>query len=327
MNTALKKLAALAVGFTLMGAVVAHAQTRWDLPAAYPASNFHSQLLHTFAKDVDDHSKGKLKISVHDGASLYKMPEIKRAVQGQQVQIGEILLSAFANEDPLYELDGMPFVTNSYESAWKLYQAQKPYLEKKLASQGMMLLYTVPWTSQGIYTNRDLNSVTDMRGLKWRAYNPSTARIAELVGAQPVTIQAAELSQAMATGVIDSFMTSGTTGYDTKTYEYIKKFYNTEAALPKNAVIVNRRAFEALDADTQQALLAAGARAEERGWKVSQERSDWYLAELEKHGMRIITPSAQLMAGLSKVGATMFEEWLKKAGADGRAISDAYRKS
>jgi len=251
----------------------AHAQTRWDLPGAYAATNFHSELLHVFAKDVEELSKGKLKISVHDSASLYKMAEIKRAVQGNQVQAGEILLSAFANEDPLYELDGLPFVTNSYESAWKLYQAQKPFLEKKLASQGMMLLYTVAWTSQGIYTNRDLNSVADMRGLKWRAYNPATARIAELVGAHPVTIQAAELSQAMATGVIDSFMTSGTTGYDTKTFEYIKKFYNTEAALPKNAVIVNRRAFNALDAETQQALLTAGQPAEERGWGLVSGRA------------------------------------------------------
>jgi len=318
--------AGVALALGLLAATTSHAQTRWDLPGAYAASNFHSELLHVFAKDVDELSKGKLKITVHDSASLYKMGEIKRAVQGNQAQIGEILLSAFANEDPLFEVDGLPFVTNSYASAWRLYQAQKPYLEKKLASQGMMLLYTVAWTSQGIYTNRELNSVADMRGLKWRAYNPATARIAELVGAQPVTIQAAELSQAMATGVVDSFMTSGTTGYDTKTYEYIKKFYNTEAALPKNAVIVNRRAFDALDAETQQALLAAGARAEERGWKVSQERSDWYLAELAKHGMTIVTPSAQLMTELGKIGETLFDDWLKRAGADGAAINAAYRK-
>jgi len=328
MNTLLKTgLALAAAACVLGGAAVAQTPARWDLPAAYAAANFHSQLLHVFAKDVDELSRGKLKITVHDSASLYKMPEIKRAVQGNQVQIGEILLSAFANEDPLYELDGLPFITNSYESAWQLYQAQKPYLEKKLASQGMMLLYTVAWTSQGIYTNRDLNSVADMRGLKWRAYNPATARIAELVGAQPVTIQAAELSQAMATGVVDSLMTSGTTGYDTKTYEYIKKFYNTEANFPKNAVIVNRRAFEALDAETQQALLTAGARAEERGWQHSQERSDWYLTELEKHGMAIIKPSAQLMEGLNQIGVTMFDEWLKKAGPDGQAINAAYKKA
>lgn len=92
-----------------------------------------------------------------------------------------------------------------------------------------------------------------MKGLKWRAYSPVTAKIAELVGAQPVTVQQAELAQAMATGVIDSYMSSGSTGFDTKTYEYIKKFYDTEAWLPKNAVLVNKKAFDALDPATQQA--------------------------------------------------------------------------
>jgi len=321
-----KTFTTLAASAAFAFSSAASAQTKWDLPGAYPVTNFHTQVLQQFVKGVADLSNGKLQITLHDSASLYKAPEIKRAVQGNQAQIGEILLTNFANEDPLFELDGLPFLVSSYDTAWKLYQAQKPYLEKKLASQGMLLLYAVAWPEQGIYTNRDVNTVADMKGMKWRAYSPVTARIAELVGAQPVTIQSAELSQAMATGVIDSFMTSGSTGYDTKVYEYIKKFYDTKAWLPKNAVIVNKRAFDALDASTQQALLQAGAKAEKLGWETSQERSAWYLGELEKNGMSVITPSAELMAGLKKVGDTMLADWLKKAGADGQALIDSYKK-
>jgi len=212
------KLAALALGLTLTAA--AHAQTKWDLPAAYPSSNYHTQLLQQFARDVAELSKGKLSITVHDSASLYKAPEIKRAVQGNQAQIGEILLSNFANEDPVYELDGVPFLARGFDASWKLYQAQKPVLQKKLNAQGMTLLYSVPWPPQGLYTNRDLKSVADMKGLKWRAYSPATARLAELFNAQPVTVQASELSQAFATGIVDSFMSSGSTGYDSKVYQH-----------------------------------------------------------------------------------------------------------
>jgi len=208
----------------------------------------------------------------------------------------------------------------------KLYRAQKPLLEKKLASQGMMLLYSVPWPPQGIYTNRTLNSAADMKGLKWRAYSPATAKIAELVGAQPVTIQAAELTQAMATGVIDSYMSSGATGLDTKTYEHIKRWYDTQAWLPKNAVIVNRKAFDALDKATQDGLLKAGAEAEARGWKVSQEKNGVYIEQLRKNGMTVVEPPAQLKADMRKVGDTMLTDWLKKSGPDGQALVDAYRK-
>ena len=317
--------------FTLVAALLlaatlpALAQTKWDLPSAYPANNFHTENLQQFANDIDKATGGKLKIQIHSNASLFKAPEIKRAVQGGQAQAGEILLVNYENEDPLYGLDGVPFLATSYAEAWKLYKASRKALEDKLAKQGMMLLYTVAWPPQGIYTNRTLNSAADMKGLKWRAYSPATSRIAELVGAQPVTVQAAEVSQALATGVIDSYMSSGATGYDSKTYEQLKKFYDTQAWLPKNAVIVNKKAFDALDKPTQQAVLKAAADAETRGWKLSEEKNRWYLDQLKAKGMNIIKPSEQLTADLRKVGNFMLVDWQKKAGPEGRKVIDNFR--
>ena len=303
----------------------ATAQTQWDLPTAYPASNFHTENLQQFSDDVAKATAGKLRIQLHPNASLFKAPEIKRAVQGGQAQAGEILLVNFENENPLYGLDGVPFLATSYGDARKLYTAEKKLLQDTLAQQGMLLLFTVPWPPQGIFTNRTLNGTADMKGMKWRAYSPATSKIAELVGAQPVTVQAAEVSQALATGVIDSYMSSGATGYDSKTYETLKKFYDTQAWLPKNAIIVNRKAFDALDKTTQAALLKAAADAEARGWKVSEEKNGWYLDQLRAKGMTIVVPSPELTADLRKVGNYMLAEWQKKAGPDGRAVIDQYR--
>jgi TRAP-type transport system periplasmic protein len=318
------KFALAAAALLLAGSV--SAQTKWDLPAGYPANNFHTENLEQFAQDVDKATSGKLKIQVHANASLFKAPEIKRAVQGGQAQIGEILLVNFQNEWPIFGADGIPFLADSYDEAMKLWRAQKPMLEKKLADQGLMVLYAVAWPPQGIYTKRTLNSAADMKGLKWRAYSPATARIAELVGAQPVTVQQAELSQAMATGVIDSYMSSGATGYDTKTYEYIKNWYDTQAWLPKNAVIVNKAAFNALDKPTQEALLKAGAQAESRGWAMSKKANTETLEKLKANGMQILQPSAQLKTDMKKVGDQMLKEWIEKAGAEGQQLVDTYRK-
>jgi TRAP-type C4-dicarboxylate transport system substrate-binding protein len=306
--------------------VPSFAQTKWDLPAAYPASNFHTVNIQQFADEVDKATGGKLKITVHAGASLFKAPEIKRAVQGGQAQIGEILLANFANEWPIYAADGMPFLADSYDDATKLYKAQKPLLEKKLGEQGMMLLYSVPWPPQGIYSKRPLNSAADLKGIKWRAYSPATARIAELVGAQPVTVQAAEVSQAFATGVTESMMSSGSTGWDSKLYEHVKYWYNTQAWLPKNAILVNKAAFDALDSATKQAVLKAGAEAETRGWAASKKANGETLDKLKANGMDILEPSAQLKADMKKVGDTMLKEWLDKSGTEGQAMLDAFRK-
>ena len=323
----LTRRAAATVAALCLGALAlpASAQTKWDLPSAYPASNFHTENLALFAKDVDKDTGGKLKIQVHDNAALFKAPEIKRAVQGGQAQAGEILLVNFQNEWPMWGLDGLPFLATSYQDAFKLYQASKPALQKKLGEQGMMLLYAVAWPPQGIFSKKKIDSAADLKGIKWRAYSPATARIAELVGAQPVTVQQAELSQAMATGVVESYMSSGSTGYDTKTYEHLKFFADTQAWLPKNAVIANKKAFDALDKPTQDGLLKAAADAEKRGWATSEQKTNEYLDLLKKNGMTVYAPSPQLKSDMQKVGEVMLKEWQEKAGPEGKAVIDAYR--
>ncbi len=307
-------------------AFAAAAQTKWDLPAAYPASNFHTENLVQFANDVDKATGGKLKITVHAGASLFKAPEIKRAVQGGQAQIGEVLISNFANEWPIFGADAIPFLADSYDASVKLWKAQKPAFDKKLGEQGLVALYSVPWPPQGVYSKKPLASAADLKGVKWRAYNPATSRIAELVGAQPVTVQAAEVSQAFATGIAESMMSSGSTGWDSKLHEHVKYWYDTQAWLPRNLILVNKAAFDALDAPTRQALLKAGADAETRGLAASKRANTESLDKLKGGGMQILPPPAQLTTDMKKVGDTLLKEWVEKAGAEGQALVDAYKK-
>jgi TRAP-type C4-dicarboxylate transport system substrate-binding protein len=325
MNT-LSRTLLLAAFAAAVATQSASAQTKWNLPAAYPADNPHSENLALFAKDVAAATGDKLQITVHPAASLFKAPDIKRAVQTGQAQIGEVLISLHENEDPIFGVDVVPFLATSFAESRKLWLASKPAIEKKLASQGLMLLFAVPWAPQGIYAKKELNSIDDMKGLKWRAYNVGTSRIGELVGAQSVTVQAAELAQALATGVVNSFMTSAATGYDSKAWESMAYFYDTQAWIPKNMTMVNKAAFDALDKPTQDALLKAAATAETRGWKMWEDKSGWYLDQLKSHGMKVLPPGDTLKAGLKKVGDQLTADWLKKAGAEGESVIAAYKK-
>jgi TRAP-type transport system periplasmic protein len=309
------------IGFA--GAVAA--QTKWDFATAYPAHNFHSKNNEQFVKDVEAATQGKLKITPHFGASLFKMPEIKRAVQTGNAQMGEFFLVSFQNESQLFGADGLPFLASNYDEAFKLYQAQKPLLQELLNKQGQVLLYSVAWPPQGIYTKKPVNSAADLKGMKWRVYSPTTARIGELVGAQPATIQEAELSQALATGVIEGLITSSATGADNKLFENLKYYYNVQAWIPKNAVTVSKKAFSALDKAEQAAVLKAAADAEARGWKESREVDARSLATLKAGGMSVEEPSPQLKADLQKVGQTVLKEWLDKAGDDGQTMLNYYK--
>ena len=317
---------AFAIGLLVATANVTVAQTKWNLPNAYPADNPHTENLFAFAKDVEAATGGKLSITVHPNASLFKGPEIKRAVQTGQAQMGGVLLSIHENEAPIFGIDVVPFLATSFAEAKKLYAASKPAIEKKLDSQGVKLLFMVPWPPQGIYAKKDLNTVEDMKGLRWRAYNVGTARLADLLGMQSVTIQHAELPQALATGVVNAFISSGSIGYDSKVWETLTHFYDVQAWLPKEATLVNKAAFEALDKPIQEAILQAAAAAEERGWKNLEVKTNWYLDQLKGKGLQVQPPSPALKVGFEKIGEQLTSDWLKKTGADGQAVVDDYRK-
>jgi TRAP-type C4-dicarboxylate transport system substrate-binding protein len=321
--------AAVVVALTasaVLKAVPAYAQLKWTLPSAYPADNFHTQNLEAFAKDVAQVTDGKLAIRVYPNASLFPASAIKSAVRVGQVQIGETLISLHENEDPIFGIDVVPFLATSYDQARKLWTASKPSIARTFAAHGLMVLFAVPWPAQGIFANQEINQIGDLKGLSWRVYNSGTKRIAQIVEAYPVTIQAADLRQALATGLINALMTSAATGYDVKVWERMGYFYDTRAWIPKNVTLVNRAAFDQLDEPMQDAVLRVAAAAEARGWWWSQDKTKWYTEQLAAHGMKVLPASVALKTGLQEIGERLTGEWLMRAGADGLAIIDAYRR-
>ena len=320
---------AVAVALTaspLLMTAPATAQVQWNLPSAYSADNFHSQNLEAFAKDVAYVTDGKLAIRVHPNASLYPASAIKSAVRIGQVQIGETLISLHESEDPIFGIDAVPFLATSYDEARKLWAASKPTIARNFAAQGLTLLFAVPWPPQGIFAKQQVNQIGDLKGLSWRVYNAGTQRIAQIVKAHPVTIQAADLPRALATGLIQALMTSAATGYDVKVWERMDYFYDTRAWIPKNVTLMNRAAFEQLDKPIQDAVLRVAAAAEARGWWWSQDKTKWYTEQLVAHGMKVLPASEALKSGLQDIGERLTGEWLMRSGADGLAIINAYRR-
>jgi TRAP-type transport system periplasmic protein len=307
-------------------AALAQAQVKWDLPTGYAPGSFQTENVQQFAGDVDKATSGKLRITLHAGGSLFKANEIKRAVQTGQTQAGEFLLSGAANENALYGVDSVPFLATSYADARRLYDVSRATLDKQLAAQGMKLLFSVPWPGQSLYSTKPIQAPEDFKGTKMRAYSPATSRIAQLLKAQPTTIQLAELGQALATGTVENFLTSSASGIENKLFEQTKYFYTVNAWLPRNATVVNLKAFEALDKPTQDAVLKAAAAAESRGWTTSEQKDREYVKELQARGMKVSAPSESVAKELRRIGEVMAEEWLKTAGAEGRQIVDAYRR-
>ncbi|MCZ4269757.1 TRAP transporter substrate-binding protein [Tritonibacter mobilis] len=314
------------VASAALAVVAAGAQAeKWDMPMAYAASNYHSEMGVVFADKVRDYTGGDVDITVHAGGSLFKGGEIKRAVQTGQAPIGERLMSAHTNEEPLLGWDNLPFLATSYADNDKLWAVAKDKVNAKLAEQNLVTLYSCPWPGQGFYFKKEVNSSEDTQGVKFRSYNTATATFAEELGMIPVQVEAAELSQALATGVVDAFISSGSTGYDRKVWEQLGYYYKVNAWLPRNYVMVNKQVWDGLSADTQAAIQKAADETGAACTAKSEELANWYFEQLEANGMKVVEAGPEFRAELEAIGAKMTDEWLATVGDDGQEIVDAFK--
>ena len=306
------------------GAVAA---TEWDMPTPYGDRTFHTVNIREFADDVREATDGELDITVHSNGSLIGHAEIKNSVRRGIVPMGELIMSRLANENPIFEVDSVPYLASSYEEAWELWEASREIIAEELEQQGLRLLFAVPWPPQGIYTNQEIDSGDDLRNLSMRAYNTASERIAQLVGAVPTQVEVPDIPTAFSTGRVEAMITSPATGADTKAWDYLSHFNHAQLWLPKNMIIVSERAFSRLDETSQQALLDAAAEAETRGWEMSRQETDDAIAVLEENGIEVSEPSEALAEKLREVGETMTQEWVERAGEQGQAILEAYRNA
>ncbi|MDT0500433.1 MULTISPECIES: TRAP transporter substrate-binding protein [unclassified Halomonas] len=318
--------AALGVSLTAMPGT-SQAATEWDMPTPYGDRTFHTVNIREFTEDVREATDGELDITVHSNGSLIGHAEIKNSVRRGIVPMGEVIMSRLANENPIFEVDSVPYLAASYEEAWTLWEASREIIAEELQKQGLRLLFTVPWPPQGIYTNQAIESGDDLRNLSMRAYNTASERIAQLVGAVPTQVEVPDIPTAFSTGRVEAMITSPATGADTKAWDYLNHFNHAQLWLPKNMIIVSEKAFSRLPEANQQALLEAAAEAETRGWEMSRKETDDAIAVLEENGITVTEPSEALAETLKEVGDTMTEEWVERAGEQGQMILDAYRSA
>ena len=298
----------------------------WDMPTPYPDATFHTANIAEFASDVAAATDGGLEIKVHSAGSLFKHPEISKAVRSGQVPIGEFFLSLLANDNPAFGADSLPFLAANYEDAQRLWDAQKSVIEGLLDEQGMMVLYAVPWPPQGLYTTMEITSVDDLAGLKFRTYNATLEEFANLAGAAPTQVEVPDIPQAFSTGRVEAMITSPSTGVNSKAWDFLTHYTDIQAWIPKNIVVVNKRAFRRLDEATQQAVLEAAAAAEQRGWEMSMAETEAQTKVLAENGITVVQPSEELMTGLREIGAQMLESWKGEAGEAGAALLSAYQQ-
>ncbi|RUR35424.1 TRAP transporter substrate-binding protein [Vreelandella populi] len=299
---------------------------QWTMATPYGDASFHTQNTKQFAEDVAEMTDGELTITVHSGGSLVSHGEIKPSVRRGTIDAGEVFMSVLSNDDPIFEIDTLPGVAGSYEDAFALWQATKPMITELFAQEGLIPLYAVAWPAQGIYTAQELTDPAQFEGLRVRAPNINTQRFVNNLGGSPTETEESDIPTAFSTGRVDAMITSSSTGNSMTAWDYVSYYTDANLWLPKNIVFISQRSFDRLDEETQESLMEAAARAEERGWQLSRENNEESLATLEENGVSVAKPNEEVAAALQAAGDQLFQDWLSRADDEAEAALEAYRE-
>lgn len=305
----------------LLPAAVHAESVEINLASAYSEDSFQTQNLRQFAEDVKKATASQVNFQVIPGGKLLKTPlDIFNGVQNGKAEAGEVIMSGLSRENALFGLDALPFIVSGYDDARHMWQVSRPGIEKVLGTYGLQLLYAVPWSPQNLYSKGPISNVKDFKGLSMRNYNPTTERIAELIGARPITIQVTDLSKAIADDKLDLMITSSWTGVDAKAWSTLHYYYKISAWIPKNMVFVQKKVFARLDEATRKKVMDAAQAAEKRGWRLSQESDQFYENQLAANKTSIGAIEPHIKIYLDRIGESLTREWLKKAGRDELSI-------
>jgi TRAP-type C4-dicarboxylate transport system substrate-binding protein len=317
----------LCIVFALFAVSDAFAKTKWDMHLNYPAGNFHSQGAQRFADRVAEATNGELTIVLHPGAALgFKGPELLRAVAEGQLAIAEVPTGMVEGDAPVLALTAQPFISSNAFEQRLLYQLSKPTYAKVLKKFNQVTLYTSVWPFSGIYTQREIKTAADLKGLKMRVYDGTGLAFGAATGIAARKMPFSEVYPAMKAGLLDSMYTSSVSGVDAKAWEVLKYFTPINIVGPVNMVNVNQAAWDKLSSESQAKVLEIAEQMEDEMWNLAGDMDRKSRATLVENGMNVAPVSQAFRKELDAIGQQLRGEWAKKAGADAQGILSEYSK-
>ena len=319
-------LAAAALAFTIGG--VDAAPIKWDMPMEYGATTHHAKGDQFFAKLLSEKTGGQIQIVHHFGGALgYKSKDHFDAVGDGAVPIADTYVGPLQGIDPIFLLSSLPFLASTIEEAKILFEVAKPHYDAVFKKGGQKLLWSTPWPPSGIWGKKPIDSLEDLKNLKIRTYDANGTITLKEAGAAAIQLSWADVVPQLATGGIQSVLTSAEGGRGSNFWDHLNHFTEINYAAPLNMAHINLDVFNSLTPAQQKAVEEAGAATGEHNWKAVETLRQRNYKILGEHGVTVVkgVPAAYLHA-LSDAGQKALNQWLAKTGETGKKIIAEYKK-
>jgi len=294
--------------------------------SVWPEDNHQTKALYELSDRLEAATDGRVSFNVQSGGALgYTDPELIAGVRDGIVPVSAIMMSGAAGEEPLLDVTTLPFLMQNYEEARLFCDIYTPYFDELLADKwNQKLLLISPWPGAGIWTQSPVESVEDMQGLETRTYDRNGALVMEAVGGTPHPLPFAEVYSSLATGVIDSVITSTPTAVDANFWEVLDYFTPMFMTLGMEMFVINLDEFNAMDAGTQETLLSVAQELEDDLWEQIAEIDQRNKQITVDNGIEVVDPPQEFFDDIAEVTSDIREEWLADAPAPAQEIVEEF---
>ena len=319
--------AALAGAALLTCSIPAYAQTTLNLSDVLPETNFMVTNAIKFADEVSAATDGQVNISVKAGGSLgFKGPDQLTAVRDGLVEMADINISQQVGVNPLFGVEGVPFLISSMEELKAYHAFVRPAFEELAAENNQKILYVVPSPAQYVYLKVEVDGIDDFAGIPVRGADKNTVDIVSAMGMAGVAMPWGELIPALASGRVEGVATSATSGVDGKFWEFMKYIYPTNHTWGSNMVTINLDAWNKLTPEQQAAIEEVAARLEPEFWEVSRQGDLASIKTMTENGMELREISPDLKAAMVERALALQAEFVARVPEAG-PIVEQYKAS
>ena len=243
-----------------------------------------------------------LKIKIFGSKSLFKPREQYKPLSRGQLDMTVLPLSYAGGQQPAYNLTLMPGLVKNHDHAARL--SASPFmkeLEAKMATDDVMVLVHGYLAGGFVGKDKCITKPSDVAGLQTRAAGKAFEQMLAGAGASIASMASSEIYNAMQTGVLNAANTSSSSFVSYRIYEQVKCYTPAgDVALwfMYQPLLMNKSAFEGLNAAQQAALLAASANAE-----------TYYLAEAKKQDAASVKVFRKAGVEIANMSPEDFAAW------------------
>lgn len=305
-----------------------------------PPQTITGQLHASYAKEIEEATNGRVKITIYPAESLFKLKDTVSAIETGITDIGEIQVATSPGVFNLAEVMFLPFLYTNSSPKLPTYEINTRVINDLLETMPEMqqefarfkVLYIGGQETYYIASiKKPIQKLEDLKGLKIRVVGRYATKVIEKLGATAVSIPVSDLYDAAAKGVIDGALVIS---------DFIDSFsvhqvlpYWTKVPLWNSVIVklMNKETWESLPTDIQEQIMSVSGydkgleQAEVRFGMEAQKTWEELMEKDGKHITYFNLPEDEVLRWKELAGEPIWDEWVKEMedkGLAGKKILD-----